>query len=151
MATQLTEKPTGVPTLLPFRGFESLRQMMDGLFDTKNFAAFTGEMEPAINLYEKDGTYTLECAVPGYTKDEITVEARGDEVTVKGSYKHENTDDQNRYHRHELRQGSFVRTVALPTEIDPDHVAAKLENGMLTVTLKPTKPIPTTTIPVSAG
>ena len=151
MATQLTEKPTGVPALLPFRGFDTVRQMMDALFDTKNFPAFAGEVEPAVNLYEKDGTYTLECAVPGYTKDEITVEARGDEVTVKGAYKHEATDDQNHYHRRELRQGSFVRTVALPAEIDPDHVAAKLENGMLTVTLQPTKPIASKTIPVTAG
>lgn len=133
----------------PFRSFESMRQMMDSLFEARGFPGFATDLEPAINLFEKDGTYTVECALPGYKKDDITVEARGDQVTISGSYSQEKTEDKNRYHRHELRHGSFSRTIALPQEVDPDHVTANLENGMLKVTLQPTKTIASKKIPVT--
>ncbi len=48
-----------------------------------------------------------------------------------------------------MRQGSFTRTVALPQEVDPEQVAAKIENGMLKITLHPTKAIKSKTIPIT--
>ena len=133
----------------PFRSFESMRQMMDSLFESRTLPGFGAALEPAINLYEKDGAYTIECALPGYKKDDLIVEARGDQVTISGSYSQEKTEDKNRYHTHELRQGSFSRTVELPQEVDPNNVAANLENGMLKVTLHPTKTIASKKIPVT--
>ncbi len=163
MTTQITEKTNVAPatpkhavaarpfSLLagdPFRSFDAMRQLMDSFFEGRTPPQL-GEIEPAINLYEKDGTYTLECALPGYKKEDITVEARGDQVTISGSFSQEKTENKNYYHRHELRQGSFTRTVALPQEVDPDQVAAKLENGMLKVTLHPTITIKSKTVPIT--
>lgn len=142
-------RPFSVFSRDPFRSFESMRQMMDSLFDSTTLPEFRNALEPAVNLYEKDGTYTLECAVPGYKKDDITVEARGDQVMISGKYSQEKTEEQNQYHCREMRQGSFMRTVGLPQEVDPDQVAAKLENGMLRITLHPTKSIKSKTIPVT--
>ena len=142
-------RPFSVFNRDPFRTFDGMRQLMDELFDARVSRELGTELEPAINVYEKDGDYTIECAVPGYKKDDITVEARGDEVTISGTYSEEKTDDKNHYHRHEMRQGSFSRTVALPQDVDPEHVAAKLENGMLKITLHPTKAIKSKTIPVT--
>ena len=133
----------------PFHSFETLRQMMDSVLGARTFPELTAELEPAINLYEKDGQYTLECAVPGYKKDDIKVEARGDQVVISGSYAHEKAEEKNHYHYREMRKGSFIRAVSLPQEVDPDQVAAKLENGMLTITLHPTKAIRSKTIPVT--
>jgi HSP20 family protein len=133
----------------PFRNFEAMRQMMDPMFDTKLLPEFGTEFEPAVNLYESDGAYTLECAVPGYSKDDIKVDARADRVTIAGSYSHEKSNRRNHYHRMEIRQGSFVRTVVLPQEIDTERIAAKLENGLLTIRLRPTKAIESKSVPVT--
>lgn len=163
MATQMPEKTNGSTAVQkatvarpfslfardPFRNFEAMRQMMDSLFDTATFPEIATS-EPAINLYEKDGTYTVECAVPGYKKDDIKVEARGDQVLISASYSQEKSEDKNQYHRREIRQGSFSRMIALPQEVDPDQVTAKLEDGMLKITLRPTKAIKSKTIPVTA-
>jgi HSP20 family protein len=134
----------------PFRNFEAMRRMMDSLFEGAALPEIDHLSGPAINLYEKDGTYTIECAVPGYKKDEIKVEARSDQVLISGSYSREEDERHNQYHRRELRQGSFSRTVVLPQEIDPDQVAAKLEDGILKITLRPMKAIKSKTIPVSS-
>jgi len=126
-----------------------MRQLMDAMFENRFPADFNVAIEPAVNVYEKDGTYTLECALPGYKKDDIKIEARGDELSISGSYSRENNEDHNHYHRHELRQGSFSRIVDLPQEINPDSVTAKLENGLLIVSLKPMTVTKSKSIPVN--
>lgn len=47
-----------------------------------------------------------------------------------------------------MRQRSFSRTVALSQEVDPEQVAAKIQDGMLKITLHPTKAIKPKTVPV---
>jgi HSP20 family protein len=164
MATQTPEKSNGAPAVIqpslawrpfslfsrdPFRSIESMRQMMDSLWDTSSLADITTDVGPAMNLYETGGTYTLECALPGYKKDDISVEVRGDQVIVSGSFSQQKADDKNHYHRREIRQGAFSRAVVLPQEVNPDQVAAKLEHGMLRVELHPIKSIKSRTIPVT--
>jgi HSP20 family protein len=164
MATQTPEKTNGAPAIQktapavrslgrfardPFWALEAMRDMMESMFGLAGLPEWRGEMEPAVNLYETDGAYTLECAVPGYSKDEITVETRGDQVIISGSYDHEKSDEKKNFTRKEIRQGSFTRMIALPQEVDAEQVSAKLENGMLKVTLHPTKAIESKTIPVT--
>ncbi len=127
------------------------RAMMRSFFDPITLPEMALDTMPAVNLYEKDGTYTLECAVPGYRKEDIKVDASGDVVTIGGSYERENSDEKAHYHRREVRRGSFTRSIALPQEIDPDKVTAKITDGMLTVTLRPSKAVRSKAIPVTAG
>jgi HSP20 family protein len=165
MATQTPEKTNGAPAIQksavaarplgrfaldPFWGFDAMREMIESMFGLAGLPDWRGVMEPAVNLYETDGAYTLECAVPGYSKDDVTVEVRGDQVILSGSYEHEKTDEKKHFTRKEIRQASFTRMIALPQEVDPDQVSAKLENGMLKVKLHPTKAIKSKTIPVTA-
>jgi HSP20 family protein len=142
-------RPLNLFALDPFRSFDAMRRWMDSFVDFPALPEFA-EFEPGVNVYEKDGTYTVECAVPGYRKDDISVEARGDQVTISGSFSHE-TEHKNHYHRKELRQGSFTRVVDLPEEIDPEHVDARLENGMLKITLRPTHAVKAKNIPITVA
>jgi HSP20 family protein len=119
----------------PFRSFEAMRQMTDPMFEAGWPPAAAG-FEPAVNLYESDGTYTLECAVPGYGTDDLTVDARADRVTIAGTYSRENGLRCEHYHRMEIQRGSFTRTLVLPEKIDPNRLAAKLEDGLLTIVLR---------------
>jgi hypothetical protein len=38
-----------------------------------------------------------------------------------------------RYHRRERDAGKFSRLIALPSDLDPDRIKAKLEHGLLTI------------------
>jgi len=107
------------------------------------FPDFTrpGYATPAFDVYEKDGKYVLDVAVPGYESKDVNVEVNGSTVTVSGW--HKETDDKKsaRFHRREFRTGSFTRSVTLPQDLDPDKVQAELKKGVLTITLTPYKPI----------
>ena len=96
---------------------------------------------PSLDLYENNGTFYLELAVPGYRGEEIEVEANNGIITVSGTHEQKKAEDDVNYHRREIRRGSFTRSVALPQEIDPGSVSAKVENGLLTVTANPMKPM----------
>jgi HSP20 family protein len=129
----------------------SMRRLMDSMFDTMLLPDLRFELgtEPAVNLSEKNGTYTLECALPGYRKEDITIEARGDAITITGSAGRDEREERPRYHRHEVERRAFTRTIALPSEIDPESIAAKFENGLLEITMRPNKRVVTKTIPIA--
>lgn len=96
---------------------------------------------PALDVFEKDGKYLLELAVPGYEPKDINIEINGATVTVAGNRKDSEEKKAARYYRREVRTGSFMRTVTLPQDLDADKVDALLNKGVLTLTLTPTKPI----------
>jgi HSP20 family protein len=96
---------------------------------------------PALDLYEQDGRYVAEMAVPGYKTGDINVEVNGNVLTVSGRYDETTTKNEAKYHRREIRRGSFSRSLALPQEIDPNSVTANVERGILKVTSSPVKPI----------
>ncbi len=106
---------------------------------------------PSLDLYEKDGKFYLEMAVPGYKSDDIEIEANNGIITVSGKYEQKTSDQDVNYHRREIRRGGFTRAIALPQEIDPGSVSAKVEKGILTVTAVPMKPLANRKIAVSAG
>jgi HSP20 family protein len=89
---------------------------------------------PAVNLYEKDGGHIVEFSVPGYTKNDLTIEVSGYILTVIGKIQ---TEKQNgkKYHFHELSNRSFSRTLNLPVEINSEQVTAAVENGILRIAL----------------
>jgi HSP20 family molecular chaperone IbpA len=71
-----------------FAGMENWRRFMDSFFEPLTpptfFRAF--DVELRANVYEKDGKYTIEFAVPGCKRDDINVEVKAHEVTVSGKY-----------------------------------------------------------------
>jgi HSP20 family protein len=72
-----------------------------------------------VDITRSEAGYTVEMAVPGYKPEEIDVNLEDSLLTVSG--------------KNEKR--SFTRTFSLPEDIDVDRIHAKVEHGMLTLTL----------------
>ena len=71
--------------------------------------------------------------MPGLTRENIEVNIEGDTLLVKGerTEKHE----EKGYLRREYRAARFERTFNVGAGIDREKVKAKMEDGILTVTL----------------
>ncbi len=106
---------------------------------------------PSLDVYEKDGTYVADMAVPGYKPENIDVEVSGNVLTITGKYDYDTKADDVKYHRREIRRGSFERTIALPQEMEPGSVQAKTERGILHITARPLKAAPNTKVKVTGG
>ena len=96
---------------------------------------------PAMDLYEKNGKYVIELAVPGYDAREINAEVNAGTITITGTHSDTSEKQDAKFYRKEMRRGSFTRTVTLPQDVDPDKVDARVEKGVLKLMLSPLKAI----------
>ncbi|MDX1629051.1 MAG: Hsp20/alpha crystallin family protein [Fulvivirga sp.] len=81
------------------------------------------------NIKKKKESTILELAMPGFKKEEITIEVRDNCLFVKA--KKTSREDDAEIIEEGLPQ--FIPTQVIPLEkhIDQDHIAAKLERGIL--------------------
>jgi HSP20 family protein len=118
-----------------------LDRVFDSFFDWQLPVPRASYAIAPLDVYEKDGKYVVEMAVPGFEAKDINVEVSGATVTVSGEHAEKSEKKGVKYHRREMRRGSFSRSVTLPQDLDANGVSATIEKGVLKVELSPTKPI----------
>lgn len=89
---------------------------------------------PPVNLWEDEGHFRAEAELPGMPLDALEIfVSEGNQLTIQGERKP--VDTHGAWHRQERGFGKFSRTFTLPGEVDAEKVEAKLEQGVLRVTL----------------
>lgn len=82
---------------------------------------------PAIDLYEDDSNYFVQAELPGFDRKEIDVELEKDRLILKGNRREDGKDGK--------AEISFHRSVTIPNAVKSEEIAAKYENGLLTITI----------------
>ena len=90
---------------------------------------------PAMDVRETPEAFVIEADVPGMKKEEVQIEVADNVVTLKGERWGQREENKKDYHLAERQIGSFRRSVAIPGGFDVGKVAAKFDNGVLTITL----------------
>ena len=122
----------------PFESIMPLRDAMSRLFEESfvgpRMELATGRAFP-IDIYETDDKreYIVEASIPGVRAEDINVTAEGDTLTIRVMRKGEEKVARGNYVRHERYEGEMIRTLSLPTNIDPQKVQATYERGILTL------------------
>ena len=93
------------------------------------------QFTPAVDVVEREDAYLLKAEVPGVNPNEIELSVENDVLTLKGERKYENEEHRDGYRRVERRYGSFARSFVLPQGTNLDNIDAKIESGILTVTI----------------
>jgi len=97
---------------------------------------------PAINVIEHQDKYELELAAPGMTKADFNVHLDEDgDLVINMEKKTENKADANKGHylRREFSYTKFQQTMLLPDDANRDGIGAKVENGVLIVSIPKVK------------
>ena len=94
---------------------------------------FTG-WSPAADLYESGDHFVAVVELPGMRKDVIDISLHDGTLTISGERKRESNNGEAAQ-RTERYVGTFRRSIALPTRVDPSKVTATYKDGILTVTL----------------
>jgi HSP20 family protein len=121
--------------------YPSLRNEMDRLFDvafpTLNFQreGFFGDWQGdfPVDLYQEKDAFIVRAELPGFRKEDITVEVEDGTLTVTGHAKSETKTDDKKPATTQERKVS--RAISLPEHLQVDKIQATYENGVLTVTL----------------
>ena len=103
---------------------------------------------PRMDVIDRAEEIVVRAEVPGVDKDNLEVTFSDNTITIKGSTRHEEKEEKGNYYRCEISQGSFARTVLLPTDVDGSKARASFKDGMLEVTLPKVTPAQRHTIKV---
>jgi HSP20 family protein len=128
----------------PFREFSGLQDRlnrMNRLFresyspEGPEEALTTTNFAPPVDIYEDEHNITLKMEVPGIDEKDIDVRVEGNTLTMHGERKFEKEEKEENYRRIERQYGSFTRSFALPSSVDPSQVSANYDKGVLKVSL----------------
>ena len=121
----------------------------DNLFDIfdnfeKKFFGNTNANLPAFrtDIRDQGDKFLLEAELPGFNKEDISLELKDGILTIKAEHKESNdqTDDKGQYLRRERRYGSFARSFDV-SGIDEAGISAAYNNGILELTLPKQVPV----------
>lgn len=98
---------------------------------------------PRVNVIEEDERVVIEAEVPGVTREDTELEVRDGQLILKAT--RGNGTSVGSYRLRERSAAGFYREFSLHDSINPESVEARLENGVLSVTLnKSSKMLPRT-------
>ena len=93
-----------------------------------------GGKAPKTQVWEKENNVVVRMEVPGFSSENIKVHAYETSLQVSGKVE-EKKEEKNKDSIATYAMKSFERTVSLPTKVQPGKAEAKIENGVLMVTI----------------
>jgi HSP20 family protein len=91
---------------------------------------------PRLDVSETEKTFEVQAELPGVKKEDIKVSIDGQRVTIEGECQQANEQRQGEqvvYSERSTRR--YQRSFTLPSEVDDASAQARLENGILMLTL----------------
>lgn len=157
--TSMARRPVGTATQpfaggTPFMLMRRLSEDMDRLFadfgltgalapsiggvgrDMWSEPVSTGALwSPQVDLFRRGDKVVIRADLPGLSKDNITIDADDNALTIRGERRQENEEDGGGYYWNERSYGAFQRTIPLPEGANADEAKAEFHDGVLEVTI----------------
>lgn len=93
-------------------------------------------VSPRVDLNETDTAFQVQAELPGVKKEDIKVSIDNRRVSIEAESKRESAEKEGENIVYTERSSrKFARSFTLPTEVDDAAAEAKLENGILFLTL----------------
>ncbi len=110
-------------------------------FFNNGFMPRANSTAPAVNVKESDKEYTMELAAPGIKKEYCRVGINDEgylTVAIENKQEHKHEDKNHHYLRREFSYSNYEQNYTLPDDVEKDNISAKVENGILTITMPKT-------------
>lgn len=105
---------------------------LDDLFD--NFITSRDNNNMKCDIYEKGGNYHIEMDIPGFDKNDISIEVKDGYLTISAEKNEEDNKEEKNYIRKERSYGKYERSFYLG-DLDSENIEAEFNNGILKVTV----------------
>ncbi len=94
-----------------------------------------GNWLPPLDVHEDADRIVVTIEIPGMKEKDIDITFGEGVLTIKGERKFENDSESRKYHRIERVYGSFSRSFTLPRSVDPEHISAAYNEGVLEISI----------------
>ena len=95
---------------------------------------------PKCNVLNFDDRVEIEAAIPGLTKDDVSVEVVDGVLTIKAESNQRVDVEDSQYVKREVKRSAFARSFRLGDNLVEDCISGAFENGILTITLPKVQP-----------
>lgn len=116
-----------------FQQFENMLQPFAGRADAGYFST-----PFPIDLYESGDDVILEMAVPGLKPDQLDISLEGRQLSIRGTVpdvEEGGEGNGRRYWSRGIMRGEFQRIVTIPAGVDPEQISARVDQGLLVLTM----------------
>lgn len=90
---------------------------------------------PDVDVKDEKDRIVVKADIPGIKKEELTIMVHEDLLTLKGERKESQEKKEKDYYYSERFEGSFERTVELPSRVKAADVKAIYKDGVLEITM----------------
>jgi HSP20 family protein len=115
------------------------RREIDRVFDRffSQAGSMAGPWVPVVDVRETKDAIEVVAELPGLRPEDVEVSIENNVLSISGEKKQERTEgsEEAEYHLVERHCGRFERSFTLPRTVNAEKIAARFEEGLLTVTL----------------
>lgn len=105
------------------------RFYLDDIFD--NFVS-KEESKMKCDIYDKDGIYHIEMEIPGFNKEDISIEVEDNYLHITAEKNQEEDIEEKNYIRRERGIGKYQRSFYLGN-LDSEKIEAEFKDGILSI------------------
>lgn len=105
------------------------------MFDLPDSRLNKASIKPKVDVYGTDKEYVIEADLPGIDEKDLSIELKDDVLILSAEKKVEEKSEDKGYYRVERSYGSFRRVLNIPNDADKEKIHAKLDNGVLCITM----------------
>ena len=113
--------------------FQVARELLswDPFFSARQVSAYV----PAFEVKETNEAFVLNGDLPGVAEADVDIAVHNNVLTVSGTRTAEARKEGETFALYERQYGSFSRSFSLPDTADGERVEARLDSGVLTLTI----------------
>ena len=111
----------------------NFNQLVNSFFNENVSEVHAGNafFRPSTDIKETDTSFEVEIALAGIKKDDIKIELNNGVLMVSGERSSKKEENTGKYHLNEIQYGKFSRRFTLPENTNADKIEAKVEDGVL--------------------
>lgn len=127
----------GLTIYEPFRVLAPRNDFLGWFIGPRFLTGFREEVInlPKVDVTEEEKAFRLTAELPGIKKEDIKLEVKDGILSISAEHAEEKTEERGEFRWRERRSGSFKRSFWLPENVNENLIEAKVEEGVLTVTL----------------
>lgn len=120
--------------------FAELSALQKQFFGDDWLTPLKGVNIPTTDVYTKDNQLKVEAHLPNFDLGDVNIQIENSALVISAE-RHEKEEDKDKKYVVRESSSSFYRRIALPDRADTDKIEAKLDDGILKISV-PLTPLP---------
>ncbi len=125
------------------KSFENFRREFEKSFSSfPSLSSLPKMTSLSCDLIDEGDNYVIKAEMPGIKKDEVKLNVFDNSLEISAHHKEEEEEKKKNYLRKERSEISYYRVLPMPDKVVPEKAAAKLTDGILSITIPKSTPSP---------